>query len=84
MLTFDDYSLQQQNQYVDIVFTAPVYGVFDDATWALGWPMNNANPPNASDYFEFKIQENFFIILFISIMPILTGFVFYKGYKVIK
>ena len=34
--------------------------------------------------FEFKIQENFFIILFVSFMPIFTGFVFYKGYKVIK
>ena len=57
MLTFDDYNLQQQIQYVDIVFTAPVYGVFDDTTWTLGWPMNNANPPNASDYFEFKVQD---------------------------
>ena len=34
-----------------------MYGIFDDATWALGWPMNNANPPNASDYFEFKVQD---------------------------
>ena len=58
MLTFENYNLQQQNQFVEIIFSAPVYGIFDDATWSLGWPMNNASPPNASDYFEFKVQDS--------------------------
>jgi len=57
MLEFDDYSLHEQNQYVDITFTSPVYGVSNDATWDLGWPMDSGNPASAADYFEFT-QEN--------------------------
>ena len=52
MLTFDDYSLQEFNQYVDITFTSPVYGISNDETWDLGWPMDN------NDYFEFFTEEN--------------------------
>ena len=58
MLEFDDYSLQEQNQYVDITFTSPVYGVSNDATWDLGWPMDN------NDYFEFTEEDG---------QPIQTG-----------
>ncbi|SVA67477.1 uncharacterized protein METZ01_LOCUS120331, partial [marine metagenome] len=60
MLELEDYQVSNSNDYIDITFSEPVYGVLDADTWLLGWPIDLSAPPDNNLYWSIRnYSENY-------------------------